>query len=156
MAPSKKILEYLDKENVEYEVLEHPPAYTAQEIAGAQHVPGNEVVKAVIVKAGGKPVMCVLPSIHMIDFDSLKKLLGDGEIVLAQENEIAELFPEYEVGAEPPFGHLHGMKVYADQFLENDEEIVFNAGTHTDMVKMKFSDFKRLANPVIARFGTHI
>ena len=100
--------------------------------------------------------MCVLPSIHLVDFEKLKGVIGSDDLKLANEDEITTLFPDYEPGAEPPFGHLYGLKVYADKLLEDDEEIVFNAGTHTDVVKMKFQDSKRLANPVIAEIGTHI
>ncbi|MCB1111953.1 MAG: YbaK/EbsC family protein [Chlamydiales bacterium] len=156
MAASKRLITFLDENNVKYEVLQHPEAYTAQEIAGEQHVPGKQVVKSVIVNIDGDPVMCVLPSIHMIDFDSLKNLTDGEDIQLASEDELAEIFPEYEVGAEPPFGHLYGLEVYVDKFLENDKEIVFNAGSHTDMIKMSYKDYLRLTNPTVAEFGTHI
>lgn len=156
MAASQEVIDFLQKEKVAFELLEHPAAYTAQEIAGKQHISGEKVVKSVIVKVDGRMLMCILPAIHMVDFDSLKRLTGASDISLASEAEVAKFFPEYEVGAEPPFGHLHGMEVYVDKFLENDDEIVFNAGTHTDMVKIKYSDYISLVNPVVAEFCTHI
>ncbi len=156
MAISSKVKEYLDKEGVKYEVAEHPLAYTATEIAGSQHVPGKQMIKSVIVKCDGEFVMCVLPAIHLIDFEKLKVTTGAKDLKLADEHDIAKLFPDYEIGAEPPFGQLYGLKVFADKLLEEDSEIVFNAGTHTDVVKIKFEDFKRLTNPVIAEIGTHI
>ena len=82
--------------------------------------------------------------------------MGSADLKLANEEEVEKLFPDYEAGAEPPFGHLYGLKVYADQLLQEDEEIVFNAGTHTDVVKMKFKDFKRLAKPIMGEIGRHI
>lgn len=154
MAIHDKIKEFLDKENVSYQILEHPLAYTASEIAGSQHIPGKQMVKSVIVKCDGEFVMCVLPSIHMIDFEKLATISGSKDVQLAGETEIAELFPDYEVGAEPPFGHE--LKVFADQLLEEDEEIVCNAGTHTEVVRLKFDDFKRIVNLTIAKIGTHI
>ena len=156
MAISTKIKEYLEKEGVQFEVAEHPLAYTATEVAGSQHVPGKQMVKSVIVKTGGNFLMCVLPAIHLVDFEKLKKIIGSEELKLADESELEELFPDYELGAEPPFGHLYGLKVYAEKLLDEDEEIVFNAGTHTDVVKMRYDDFKRLVNPTIAEIGTHI
>lgn len=151
-----KIKEYLDENNVRFEVAEHPLAYTATEVAGKQHVPGKQMVKAVIVKSDDEFIMCVLPAIHLVDFVKLKNALGNDKIKLAEEDEISKLFPEYEIGAEPPFGHLYGLKVYVDSILQDDEEIVFNAGTHTDVIKISFADYKRLANPVIAEIGSHI
>jgi Ala-tRNA(Pro) deacylase len=156
MAISKKIKEYLEEEQVKYEIAEHPLAYTATEIAGSQHVPGKQMVKSVIVKSNGNFIMCVLPAIHLVDFEKLKKVIGTTKLKLADEEDIETLFPDYEVGAEPPFGHLYGLKVYSEKILEEDNEIVFNAGTHTDVVKIKYADFKRLVKPVVAEIGTHI
>lgn len=156
MTISAKVKQYLDENGVDYQIAEHPLAYTAAEVAESQHIPGKQMIKAVIVKSGKAHVMCVLPAIHMIDFEKLQSVLKKDDIELAEENELTRLFPDYEVGAEPPFGHLYGLDVYADRVLENEEEVVFNAGTHTDVVKMKFSDYKNLAKPVIADIGTHI
>lgn len=156
MTISAKIIQYLDENGVEYQIAEHPLAYTAAEVAGTQHIPGKQMVKAVIVKAGNEFIMCVLPAIHMVDFDKLMHVLGNEELELAEEKDLKALFPDYDVGAEPPFGHLYGLKVYADSILEEGEEIVFNAGTHTDVVKLSFKDFKRLVKPQIAEIGSHI
>lgn len=156
MSVSQKIKAYLDKENVGYQVLEHSLAYTAMEIAGSQHVPGRQVIKTVIVKADNKFVMCVLPAIHYIDLYKLQDILKTKNVQLATEEEISKLFPEYEVGAEPPFGHLYNLPVYADKVLEVDEDIVFNAGTHTDMIKIKWKDYQRLSRPTIVDIGIHV
>jgi Ala-tRNA(Pro) deacylase len=156
MTISSKLKNYLDKEKINYQILEHSPAYTAMEIAGSQHVPGRQVVKSVIVNADGKFIMCVLPSIHYLDLDKLKFIIKTKEIHLANEGEISKLFPDYEVGAEPPFGHLYGLAIYADKILEEDENIVFNAGTHTDMIRIKLADYKRLARPIFSDIGVHV
>lgn len=156
MTISAKVKAYLDENRVNYEIAEHPLAYTAAEVAGSQHIPGKQMVKAVIVKCGDEYVMCVLPAIHMIDFDKLENVIGKENLQLAEEKELTRLFPDYDVGAEPPFGHLYGLEVYADKILEEGEDIVFNAGTHTDIIKLKFHDFKRLAHPIMADIGTHI
>jgi Ala-tRNA(Pro) deacylase len=156
MTISPKIKQFLEKENIKYEIAEHPLAYTASEVAGLQHVPGKKMVKSVIVKSDGNFVMCVLPVIHRVDFAKLKKATGAKTVELADEEEIASLFPDYDVGAEPPFGQLYGLSVIADIILEEDEEIIFNAGTHTDVVKMKFSDYKKIVKPTLANIGSHI
>lgn len=155
MAISKKVKEFLEKERVTFQVLEHDLAYSAMEIAGAQHVPGRQFVKTVIVWADGKPIMCVLPAIHKIDLEKLKILISAHEVRLANEKEVEKLFPDYEVGAEPPFS-LNGMPLYVDKILEENEEIAFNAGSHTDTIKIKFKDYLKLAKPTILDFGVHI
>jgi Ala-tRNA(Pro) deacylase len=156
MSTSPKIKAYLEERRVPFEILEHSLAYTALEIAGAQHIPGREVVKSVIVKANDRFYMCVLPAIHYLDIERFKQANDVKEARLAHEEEIAALFPEYETGAEPPFGNLYGLKVIVDKILEEDENIVFNAGTHTEMIKMKFKDFAHLVQPEIQEIGTHI
>lgn len=156
MVLSKKLKEYLEKEQIAFEIAEHPLAYTATEIAGSQHVPGKQMVKSVIVNANGSFIMCVLPAIYLLDFEKLKSVIGTNDLRLADEDDIEKLFPDYEVGAEPPFGHLYGLRVYSEKLLEEDEEIVFNAGTHTDVVRIKYADYKRLVKPVIADIGSHI
>lgn len=156
MTIPQKIKSYLDKERIKYDLLEHTVAYSAMEIAGMQHVPGRKVVKSVIVKGDGKYWMCLLPSIHYLDFDKLKPVIGVHDLRLAHEEELGKLFPEYEIGAEPPFGHLYHLPVVADIILQEDDEIVFNAGTHTDMIRMKFSDYKKLVHPTFAEIGVHV
>lgn len=156
MSISHKLRATLEKEGVEFNILEHQPAYTALEIAGAQHVPGRKVIKCVIVKADGKFLMCVLPAIHLLDLNKLKNVLNTKHVELAKEEDIARLFPDDEVGGEPPFGNLYGLPVIVDKILEEDNDIVFNAGSHTEMIQMKFHDYQRLVKPAVAEIGIHI
>ncbi|MBA3816156.1 MAG: YbaK/EbsC family protein [Parachlamydiaceae bacterium] len=156
MGLSMKVKDYLESKQVSYQLLEHEPAFTAQEIADAQHLPGRIVIKTVIVCADGQFVMCVLPAVHRIDFGKLKDILGVSDVHLAEESEVSALFTDCEVGAEPPFGEAYGLKVYADKILEENEEIAFNAGTHTDMLRIKYRDFVRLVQPIVANFGVHV
>lgn len=156
MTVPKKIQEYLEKEGVAYEHLEHDRAFTATEVAGAQHVPGRQMVKCVIVKADEQFVMCLLPAIHYLDLDKFKAAIQARQVRLANEEEMIKLFPGCETGSEPPFGTLFGIKVYADKFLEEDNDVSFNAGTHVDVIKMKFQDFQRIVKPVFVEIGVHI
>lgn len=150
----RKLQEFLDQNKVSYEVKNHPEAFTAQEIAAAQHVPGKQMTKVVILKADGSFVMAALPAHHLIDFDKARASLGAKQVSLATEQEFTSLFPECEPGAMPPFGNLFGLPVYVDPSLEDDEVIYFNAGNHRQTVKMKYQDFKTLVQPkVVALSG---
>ena len=151
-----KLTEFLEGNKVPYSVHSHPEAYTSQEIAALQHVKGRMLAKVVIVKAGADFLMLVLPADHRVDFDRLKSASGLGEARLAQESEFRDLFPGCDVGAMPPFGNLYGLPVYVDRALEKDEEIVFNAGTHTLTAKMHFRHFAALVKPVMADFAAHL
>lgn len=144
-----KLKEFLDAKKIAYEVYNHPLAYTAQEIAATQHIPGRELAKVVILKVDGAFIMITLPASRFVSFDKVKAGLGAKEVVLASEAEFASLFPGCEIGAMPPFGNLFGLPVYADPELEKDETVFFNAGNHQQTVRLAYSDFKKVVQPVM-------
>jgi Ala-tRNA(Pro) deacylase len=147
-----KLREFLDKQKVRYEVLTHPQAFTAQEVAQAQHVPGVELAKVVMLRSGSDFIMTVLPAPYRVDLERAKATLGKRDLVLATEEEFQGLFPQCEAGAMPPFGNLYGLPVYVDPTLTHDAHIIFNAGTHTQTVKMTYADFARLVQPTVCSF----
>ena len=146
---------YLRENKVPFQVVHHPLAYTAQEVAAAEHVPGKMLAKVVMVFADGKLVMLALPAPYRVDVNKAAAALGAREVRLAHEEEFAAAFPDCEVGAMPPFGNLYDVPVYADKALAEDKEIVFQAGTHTDTVTMMYADFERLVKPKAAAFAHH-
>ncbi len=151
--PLQKLREFLDQNSVKYVSISHSPAYTAQEIAASAHIPGQELAKTVMVKLDGDMAMAVLPASFQVDLDQLRATAGAAEVDLATEEEFKGLFPGCEPGAMPPFGNLWGMPVFACETLAEDEEIAFNAGSHTELVKLSFADFARLVEPKVARFS---
>ncbi len=151
-----RLVEYLEENGVIYAAIRHPKAYTAQEVAAQLHCKGKDMVKTVVVKAGRQSLLAVLPSTHRVDFDLLSKALQFEDVRLASEPEFQSIFPECEPGAMPPFGNLYGLPVLCEESLTQDEVIHFNAGTHTDAVRMRFEDFRRLVKPRVARFATHL
>ena len=153
--PANKLKEFLDDQHVKYLTLSHSPAYTAQEIAALAHVRGDELAKIVMVKLDRKMAMAVLPASYKLDL-SLLKLASDTDAVeLASESEFKALFPDCETGAMPPFGNLYGMAVFADESLAKDEEIVFNAGSHRELVRSAYKDFERMVQPGVGKFAAH-
>lgn len=152
--PVSKLAEYLDSQGVQYSIIEHEaPVYTAQEIAAAAHISGKQLAKTVMVKVDGTLAMAVIPASHRVNLSRLKEHLGAGKVELASEKEFKSEFPDCEVGAMPPFGNLYGIKVYAAEDLEDEIEIAFCAGSHTELVQMKFDDFKHLAQPEMLNFA---
>jgi len=151
--PVKKLKDFLDSNNIKYMSITHSPAYTAQEIAASAHIPGKELAKTVMVKLDGKMAMVVLPASHRIDFGLLKEASGAGKVELATEDEFKDMFPGCDIGAMPPFGNLYGMDVFASEALAEGEEIAFNAGTHTELIKMSYKDFEGLVKPKIVRIS---
>ena len=146
----QKLREYLDQHHVRYEELSHPQAFTAQETAEAQHVHGREMAKVVIVRSGAEFSMIVLPAPSRVDLERAAAVLGKSPLTLATEDQFASLFPGCEPGAMPPFGNLYGLPVWVDRALTRDEQIVFNAGTHTQTVRMRYADCAHLVQPKVA------
>ena len=147
--PAGKLTQYLDAEKIPYQIATHPKAFTSQGVAQAAHVSGREFAKCVILMTGDvKAIMAVLPGPRHLSLPLVSELLGQ-HVRLAREEEFASLFPGCELGAEPPFGNLYDLPVYVDESLTRDPEIVFNAGTHTETIRMRYSDFARLVKPVV-------
>jgi Ala-tRNA(Pro) deacylase len=146
---------YLRENKVPFQVQHHAVAYTAQEVAAAEHVPGRMLAKVVMLMADAKLCMFVLPASARVDVEKAAAVLGAKEARLAHEDEFADRFPGCEVGAMPPFGNLFGVPIYVDKSLAEDETIVFEAGTHTDTMSMKYADFERLTNPTVTEFAHH-
>ena len=151
-----RVIELLDKSEVRYEVTEHPPAFTAQQVAAAEHEPGKYVAKPVIVKADGKYMMCVLSACYKIDLGALKNQLGAKSVELAQEKEIGKIFDDCELGAEPPFGNLYDLPTIMDKVLETDDHITFQAGTHEKAIRMSMDDYRKLVEPKVLEFSYHV
>ncbi len=151
--PVKKLKDFLDSNNIKYTTLSHSQAYTAQQIAASAHIPGKELAKTVMVKIDGKMAMAVLPASFKVDFELLKKAAGAGNIELAGEQEFEDMFPECDIGAMPPFGNLYGMEVFVAEKLAEGEEIAFNAGSHTELIRLAYKDFERLVKPKVVNFS---
>lgn len=156
MAISATLKKFLTAQKVKYKSLKHETAYTAQEMAAAQHVPGKQVAKCVLVKTNKGYCLAVLPAIHLINFTQLKKVAKVSKASLASEKEIAQVMPGIQVGAAPPFGNLFNIPTVVDKALADDQEIVFSGGSHTDSVKIKYADLVRVARPTVGVFGKHI
>ena len=150
--PVKKLAEFLNEHNIKYVTIRHSLAYTAQEIAASAHLPGKELAKTVMINIDGKMAMAVLPASSKVNFETLKNAAGAKNAELASEEEFQRMFPDCEIGAMPPFGNLYGMEVFASETLAQDEEIAFNAGSHTELIRLAYKDFERLVSPRMVKF----
>ena len=145
--PVQQLKQFLDNRGVKYLSIKHSLAYTAQEVAASAHVSGKEMVKTLVVKLDGRMALVALPASERMDLRQLGETTGAVTVELATEAEFGSRFPGCEVGAMPPFGKLFGMDTYVAESLTRDREIAFNAGTHTEVIRMSYDDFERLAEP---------
>lgn len=152
----KKLKDVLDNAHVQYSIISHSPANTAQRTAACAHIRGKELAKTVMVKADDEMVMTVLPANYRIDLNLLKDALGVDEVLLATEEEFSDLFPDCETGAMPPFGNLYYIHTVVEESLTADNEIAFNAGSHTELVRMRYQDFATLVKPTVKGFSVKL
>jgi Ala-tRNA(Pro) deacylase len=151
--PAKMLKEFLDSNDIKYTTIRHSQAFTAQEIAHSVHISGKDIAKTVIVRVDGNLAMVVLPASDQVVFAFLKDITGANDVELASEQEFKDRFPECEVGAMPPFGNLFDMDVFVSESLTENEEIAFNAGSHTELIRMSYWDYERLVNPKVVRLS---
>lgn len=151
--PVQRLKEFLDNQHVKYVTIIHSPAYTSLEIAASAHIPGRALAKTTIVKIDNKLAMAVLPANAMVDLDRLREVTGAKWVTIADEYEFKNLFPGCEIGAMPPFGNLYDMEVFVSYELTREQDIAFNAGSHTELIKMTYQDFNRLVKPRVAQYA---
>lgn len=144
---AEKLEKYLSDHGAKFRTINHMPAFTAQQTAEISHVSGKEMAKSVILKVDGKFILMLEPANHKINLKAMAKWLNAKKVELASENEFQSLFPDCEVGAMPPFGHLYDLEVFVEDTLADQENITFNAGTHSDLIEMSYKDFERLEHP---------
>ncbi len=157
MSINTVLKKFLEKNQASFKESQHPTTYTASETAAAQHTPGDMVLKPVIVKDRDHFWMCVISAAQRLDFDKLKQVLGDvQELQLASEEEINERFPDFEPGAEPPFGQFGEMELLLDEGIIQNDQVIFNGGTHRDAIKMSREEYQRIAEPELCAIANHL
>ena len=148
MEISKELINCLEQNNVQYQILHHAEAVTAQRIAQAEHVKGRHQAKVVMLKSDDRYLMVVLSADHHVDLQKIEKTIGK-PVSLGEENDFKSLFPDSLIGAMPPFGNLYGLPTYVDKHLAEQDYIVFEAGTHTDAIRMSYADFEKIVKPKV-------
>ena len=153
MSSLDKLKNFLDDNNINYDLLHHDPTYTSEELAHKLDVHSKIIAKTVIIKNDKGFAMIVLPGDKKINFNYLKNIFLSNKLELATEKEIKKLFPDCEMGTMPPFCNLYKLPVYVAHSLSSDFEIIFNAGTHSDAIKIKYDDYTRVVSPKISFFS---
>lgn len=153
MAIVQRLQHYLEENRVPYRTSHHPEAFTSQEVAEVCHIPGKHLAKVVMVKSSAGLAMAVVPATRHVDLDKLRILMHLPEVALAKEEEFAARIPDCRPGTMPPFGNLYGLKVYVDEEIARQSELVFQAGTHEDVASLAYLHFARLVRPIVGKIA---
>jgi Ala-tRNA(Pro) deacylase len=141
-----RVPEFLRQQEVAFDTVLHPPAFTAQKRARCLHVPGKHLAKAVLLAGRAGHVLAVLPATHQVDLEAVGAAVG-GPVRLATNAEIAAVFHDCEWGVLTPFGTLYGVPTLLDSSFDADSLIVFEAHLHAVTIRMRCLDFERLERP---------
>lgn len=147
---NEKFKAFMEENALPYEVITHPQAFTAQQVAHAIHESGKILAKTVILEVDDTHVMCVVPAHHKVKLGWVKNILSAKHVRLIDEQTMEKLFPDCEVGAMPPIGPLYNMRVIVAEELTANPDIIFNACTHRHCVKMHYKDFEKAVKPIVA------
>ena len=151
----KRLLERLEKSGVDFEMIHHQTDYRAWATARDTRTSPDAFAKTVALDVDGESALAVLPANRAIATARFARSIGADHVRLLDESEMAERFPDVEVGAVPPFGSLYGVPVYACPLLAEDDRITFNAGTHQDAVRLAWSDYLKLEAPEVVPMSRH-
>lgn len=149
-----KIKNLIEQNNLWHEYFEHEPVRTSEEAARirSDKYSLEHGAKALLVRVKAAEkffAMFVLPGHLRFDIAKAKSYFGAKDIRFATEQEVAELTGGIEPGGVPPFGNLFELKVFADQKLWNNQEMIFNAGDKRVSIALKTADYKTLVNPTV-------
>jgi len=149
------LTKYLREQRVDFSVLEHDDTYDSQHLAQAVHVPGRSVAKTVLVRMdhGYRFAVAVLPATHLVNLETLSRMLGGAHTELATEYDIGQRCPDCECGSLPPFGTMYDMETLLDESLLEAEQLVFEGNTHHEAIRISAVDFLRIESPLIGSFA---
>lgn len=148
MTTASRLEAYMMQRGVQYEVLPHPRSHSSMETAELAHVPGDCLVKSVILEDDEGYVMAVLPSTHHVEIGKLSRELNR-RLGLATETELMALFGDCETGAVPPVGFAYGMMTVIDDSLAEKQELYFEAGDHRNLIHVNGDQFRVLMDKAV-------
>lgn len=154
MAINRRLGELIRSRGVRVELQPHREVFTAQEVAHASHLPRRNMAKVVVLRDGVDHLMVALPASEHVDLETLRSTTGRPGLELAPEEDLRSIFPDCELGAMPPFGHLYGLRMYVDPCLA-EHDIWFQAGNHHEIARMAYETYERLSRPYVGGVCLH-
>ena len=145
------VQKFLGEQQVPFEVISHNATYDAQRMSHAVHRSGHHVAKTVLLRTPAGFAVAVLPAAETVDLQRVREALSVSTAELATEEELSRHCPDCERGALLPFGSQYDMETVVEEALAADDDIVFEGNNHNESIKMKYGDFYRLEEPVVAK-----
>lgn len=139
--------QYLDDKEIDYDVLTHKRTHSSEGTVRASHVPGDRVAKAVVLTREGGFIVAVVPACAKVRLDVIEKALHC-PVSLASEDEIAELFPDCDVGAIPPIPEAYAVEAFIDDSLDQQPDVYLEGGDRRSLIHISGEEFRGLMKDV--------
>jgi Ala-tRNA(Pro) deacylase len=146
------VQELLANRNIRFEVVHHPATEKALDVALAVHAPSHSVAKTVLLKADGgyAYVAAVVPADREVDLEKVGRALLGAKVELATPEEAAIQCPDYDGAVISPFGSQYNLKTLVDEQLAREEYVLFASNAADEAVRVRFDDFAKVENPIVA------
>jgi len=151
----KKLKDYLNKNKIKHEILEHKTVYTVYDKAQTLKKKLGEIAKTLALKADKMYILVVVPASHRVDLAKLKKLLKVKKLEMVKETVLSKIF-KVKPGTQVPFGNFHKIPVYIDRALLKSKVIIVSAGSYTESLKMKAKDLLKTGGELLINFSKKI
>ncbi|MDG6904349.1 MAG: hypothetical protein JRN20_01030 [Nitrososphaerota archaeon] len=159
---TRRLLEVLNKEGVEYKLYEHPPVYTSEQAAKVRGVELKTGVKAMVLKKKfsvseasaaleNQYLLADIAADRRLDFKKLEKLIDSSikKLEFATKEEVISV-TGCEAGSVHPVGRLFGLDTYLDESVLENEFVNFNIGLLTKSVRIRKDDLVRILEPRVS------
>ena len=148
---SRMVTEYLEGEGVAFQLVEHPHTYSAFADARATHRRPESVGKTVVLCDRSGYVIAIIPASQRLDLRKLREALGTSrQLQLVNEAEMAAEFPEFELGAVPPFGGILPAAEVVDERLLDEDRILCGGGDHMHSILIDPRDVVAVTGALVA------
>ena len=146
-----RIYSFLKSMGISFDVIQHPPAFSAQKLAKYLHTPGRQIAKTVLLKTMESYKIAVLPADQMLDKSQIE-LLIQAKVKMANPLNMSELFFDCEWGVVTAFGSAYGISTLVDSCLLKCSSIIVPGHSHLESIRISAQDYVALENPIFGSF----
>ena len=154
---AKKVYDFLNALGVEYQVIEHPPVYTCDELEQYMDGVKGAHCKNLLLrnKKGNRHILVILEESKQMNIKEFGKQIGISNLSFASEERLLR-YLGVTTGAVSVFGIIndqkHEVEVYIDQDVLDQEFVNFHPNVNTPTVHFSADGLKKFlaacGNPV--------
>jgi Ala-tRNA(Pro) deacylase len=157
MTMPTKLVEFLETHHLKYETIAHSETQTSLATVNWINCDAAQLAKIIVCEIDNyRTSLFLLPAAEVMDLKELKKNINAKKINILPETKLEEIFNDCEIGAQPTYGSLYNLPTFLPEHSDKNKDIYFNAGTHTDVLRVPYSEFDDVEQPYITNFSRPI